>query len=200
VIASVTQVTNVQTGAAGPGVATGGTSGQVLKKNSSTDYDTSWTTIGTRSVGGQASGSGVATTTTPASILTSAITLPACAAGDLLLVEGSFTIFNNSTGGRTYTLGIKLGATTVTTVAIPSQSNATTRTHMFQAYIRVQSTTSENVAAVMQTSTVSAIGTGVATENIGTGSLTLDILISSSNSATTQTTTVEHVSVVRVAS
>ena len=30
-------------GATGPGVAAGGTTGQFLKKNSSTDYDTSWT-------------------------------------------------------------------------------------------------------------------------------------------------------------
>ena len=33
-----------QTGPAGPGVAAGGTAGQVLTKASSTDYDTSWTT------------------------------------------------------------------------------------------------------------------------------------------------------------
>ena len=32
------------TGAAGAGIATGGTAGQVLIKNSSTDYDTAWTT------------------------------------------------------------------------------------------------------------------------------------------------------------
>ena len=31
------------TGATGPGVAAGGTTGQLLTKNSSTDYDTSWT-------------------------------------------------------------------------------------------------------------------------------------------------------------
>ena len=31
------------TGATGPGVAAGGTTGQLLVKNSSTDYDTSWT-------------------------------------------------------------------------------------------------------------------------------------------------------------
>ena len=34
------------TGATGPGVATGGTTGQFLIKNSSTNYDTSWTTLG----------------------------------------------------------------------------------------------------------------------------------------------------------
>jgi len=32
------------TGATGPGVATGGTTGQVLTKNSATNYDTGWTT------------------------------------------------------------------------------------------------------------------------------------------------------------
>ncbi len=33
------------TGATGPGVPTGGSSGQILKKNSSTNYDTSWATF-----------------------------------------------------------------------------------------------------------------------------------------------------------
>jgi hypothetical protein len=33
------------TGATGPGVATGGTSGQYLKKNSASDYDTTWYTL-----------------------------------------------------------------------------------------------------------------------------------------------------------
>ena len=33
------------TGPAGPGVSTGGTTGQILTKDSGTDYDTSWTTI-----------------------------------------------------------------------------------------------------------------------------------------------------------
>jgi hypothetical protein len=35
----------------GPGVAAGGTAGQILKKNSSSNYDTSWTTLDKSSVG-----------------------------------------------------------------------------------------------------------------------------------------------------
>ena len=34
-------------GDAGPGVASGGTQGQILKKSSSTDYDTEWVDIDT---------------------------------------------------------------------------------------------------------------------------------------------------------
>ena len=41
----------------GPGVAVGGTTGQVLQKTSGTDYDTSWITLGTL-----ASKSSIATT------------------------------------------------------------------------------------------------------------------------------------------
>lgn len=40
-----------QDGIAGPGVASGGTSGQYLKKDSATDYDTSWATLDKASVG-----------------------------------------------------------------------------------------------------------------------------------------------------
>jgi hypothetical protein len=39
-------------GATGPGVAAGGTTGQYLRKDSATDYDTSWDTIGTGDVDG----------------------------------------------------------------------------------------------------------------------------------------------------
>jgi hypothetical protein len=39
-----------ETGAAGVGIASGGTTDQVLAKNSSTDYDTKWTTLGTMSI------------------------------------------------------------------------------------------------------------------------------------------------------
>jgi len=42
VILTATQVMHQQVG---PGVAAGGTTGQVLTKNSGTDYDTSWTTV-----------------------------------------------------------------------------------------------------------------------------------------------------------
>ena len=38
-----------ETGAAGVGIAVGGTTDQVLAKNSSTDYDTKWTTLGSMS-------------------------------------------------------------------------------------------------------------------------------------------------------
>lgn len=39
------------TGATGPGVASGGTTGQVLKKNSATNYDTAWATLTKADVG-----------------------------------------------------------------------------------------------------------------------------------------------------
>ena len=53
--------------------------------------------LATKVVGGQDEGAGVALTATPASLLDATIALPACAAGDVVLVAGSFTILNNST-------------------------------------------------------------------------------------------------------
>ena len=50
------------TGATGPGVAMGGTSGQVLSKNSNTDYDTGWLTLGTAATMAGPSGTIVGTT------------------------------------------------------------------------------------------------------------------------------------------
>lgn len=45
IILTATQVMNTQVGPTGPGVAAGGTTGQLLAKASGTDYDTSWKTI-----------------------------------------------------------------------------------------------------------------------------------------------------------
>ena len=159
--------------------------------------------LSTKAVGGLGAGSGVAITATAASILSSTITLPACAAGDVLMVEGSFTIVNNSTASRTYTGVLKLGATSILTFTLGSQAVAT-RVHAFQAYIRVNTTTSQSASAnlvhntVAGTSGVAVSCSGVATETISSA-LALDLTLASSTGTTTQTGTLEHITVTRLA-
>ena len=159
--------------------------------------------LSTKAVGGLGAGSGVAITATAASILSSTITLPTCAAGDVLMVEGSFTINNNSTASRTYTGVLKLGATSILTFTLGSQAVAT-RVHAFQAYIRVNTTTSQSASAnlvhntVAGTSGVAVSCSGVATETISSA-LALDLTLASSTGTTTQTGTLEHITVTRLA-
>lgn len=159
--------------------------------------------LNTYVVGGLGAGSGVALTATAASILSSTITLPACAAGDVLIVEGSFTINNNSTASRTYTGVLKIGSTSILTFTLGSQAVAT-RVHAFQAFIRVNSTTSQSASAslvhntVAGTSGVAVSCSGVATETM-TSTLALDLTLVSSTGTTTQTGTLEHLTVTKVA-
>ena len=159
--------------------------------------------LSTKAVGGLGAGSGVALTASAASILSSTITLPACAAGDVLMVEGSFTILNNSTASRTYTGVLKLGATSILTFTLGAQAVAT-RVHAFQAYIRVNTTTSQSASAnlvhntVAGTSGVAVSCSGVATETISSA-LALDLTLASSTGTTVQTGTLEHITVTRLA-
>ena len=159
--------------------------------------------LSTKAVGGLGAGSGVSLTASAASILSSTITLPACAAGDVLMVEGSFTINNNSTASRTYTGVLKLGSTSILTFTLGSQAVAT-RVHAFQAYIRVNTTTSQSASAnlvhntVAGTSGVAVSCSGVATETISSA-LALDLTLVSSTGTTTQTGTLEHITVTRLA-
>lgn len=150
-------------------------------------------------IAGQDESASVTINATPASILDSAITLPACAAGDLLLVTGSVSITNNSGASRTYTLGLKLGATTMAT-AVTSAQPVATRVNVFHAWIRVEGTSDLNAALVCMPHAVQyGAGDGVATEDIGTGSLTLDVLLNSAVGTTTQTAVLDFVTVTRIA-
>ena len=160
--------------------------------------------LNTKVVGGQDEGAGVALSATPASLLDATITLPACAAGDLVLVAGSFTILNNSTASRTYTVNCKVGATNITAVAAGAVGNGVTRSFMFQTYLRVEGTSDLNATTFIAHSTgggtsLVANAAGVATENIGTGSLALDITVASSTGTLTQTGTMESITVTRIA-
>ena len=160
--------------------------------------------LATKVVGGQDEGSGVALSATPASLLDATIALPACAAGDLVQVAGSFTILNNSTASRTYTVNCKVGSTTITAVAAGAVGNNVTRSFMFQTYLRVEGTSDLNATTFIAHSTgggtsLVANAAGVATENIGTGSLALDLTVTSSTGTTTQTGTMESITVTRIA-
>jgi hypothetical protein len=160
--------------------------------------------LASKVVGGQDEGSGVALSGTPASLLDATIALPACAAGDLVLVAGSFTILNNSTASRTYTVNCKVGSTTITAVAAGAVGNGVTRSFMFQTYLRVEGTSDLNATTFIAHSTgggtsLVANAAGVATENIGSGSLALDLTVTSSTGTTTQTGTMESITVTRIA-
>jgi hypothetical protein len=160
--------------------------------------------LATKVVAGQDESAGVALTATPASILDAALTLPACAAGDMLMVAGSFTVFNNSTASRNYTFAVKLGSTTVGTVTPVPVGNNNTRSMMFQVFVRVEGTSDVNVTSIFSSSLSGGTSTsfnvsGVATENIGSGSLTFDMTVASAVGTTTQTGTMESITVTRFA-
>lgn len=155
-------------------------------------------------VGGQDEGAGVTLTATAASLLDATIALPACAAGDLVLVAGSFTVLNNSTASRTYTVNLKVGATTITAVSAGAVGNGVTRSFMFQSYLRVEGTSDLNATTFIAHSTgggtsLVANAAGVATENIGSGSLALDLTVASATGTATQTGTLESITVTRIA-
>lgn len=160
--------------------------------------------LATKVVGGQDEGTGVALSATAASLLDSTITLPACAAGDVVVVAGSFTILNNSTASRTYAINMKVGSTNIASASGVALSNSTTRSIMFQMYLRVEGTSDLNATAMFATSIAGAASNvhnaaGVATENIGTGSLAFDLTVSSSTGTATQTGTLESITVTRIA-
>ena len=150
-------------------------------------------------VAGQDESGSVTISTTPASILDSAITLPVCAAGDMLMITGAVSINNNSGASRTYTLSLKLGATTVASALTGAQAVAT-RVNTFHAFVRVEDTSDLNgCITCMPQAVQSGSGEGVATENIGTGTLTLDVVLASAANTTTQSATLDFVTVTKVA-
>ena len=117
-----------ETGAAGVGIASGGTTDQVLAKNSSTDYDTKWTTLGTMSTqdanavaitGGTINGTTIGATT-PSTVNATTITGQTArlngTGSNLLLQSNNFT--------TTWTTTSATIATTVATTDPFGGSNA----------------------------------------------------------------------------
>lgn len=66
----------VASGIVGPGVASGGTSGQVLVKNSSTDYDTSWSSSPSKMALGRVLSTSTTTQTNSGGLTSVGLTLP----------------------------------------------------------------------------------------------------------------------------
>jgi len=161
--------------------------------------------LASKAVGGQGAGSTVTEPTTATSLLTSTVTIPACAAGDVLLINAGVN-FTQSATSKTYTFALKLGATTMLSVQPTVTQSATARVLNLQAVIRVLTTTSQAGAMTVvfntNTSAATAIpyaATGTATETISSGSLALDFLATTSASGTTQTLNLASFSVVKVA-
>lgn len=92
------------TGPAGPGVPAGGTTGQSLRKNSATDYDTTWVTP-----------------------TTTRVAYPFSRAGTVAVTTGTQRFYNDT--GRTLTLTAvraTLGTTPTSNVTIDVKKNGTT--------------------------------------------------------------------------
>jgi hypothetical protein len=161
--------------------------------------------LSTKAVGGQGAGSTVTEPTTATSLLTSTVTIPACAAGDTLIIDAGIN-FTQSATSKTYTFAIKLGATTMLSVQPTVSLSATARVAHIHAVVRVLTTTSQAGAMTIvfntNTSAATAIpyaATGTATETISSGSLALDILATTSASGSTQTLNLAFLSVNKVA-
>lgn len=185
------------------GLATIATSGSASDLSAGT---VSSARLSTKAVGGQGAGSTVTEPTTATSLLTSAVTLPACAAGDVILVDAGINFTQNNTGSKNYTFAIKLGTTTMLSTVVSATQSATGRQAHLQAVVRVLSTTSQSGAMTVAFNTnasgstgVVTAATGTATETISSGTLTLDVLATTSAAGTTQTFQLTSLSVNKVA-
>ena len=160
--------------------------------------------LGTKVVGGQDEGSTVTEPTVATSLLDAALTLPACAAGDVLMVRGGVTLLQQAGTARNITFGLKLGSTTVLSWVFNSlSSSASVRACTFSATVRVEGTTDVNATGYLTNNVAggtsnTATANGVATENIGSGSLTLDLTGLTSASGATQTFALQSISVTKV--
>jgi hypothetical protein len=156
--------------------------------------------LNTKVVGGQDEGSTLNEPATATSFLDSTITLPACAAGDLILVNAGFTFLQNSGGARTITFDMRLGSTTIMSVGLSVTQSAVTRSGQLVAAFRVEGTSDVNGSMHVVLNNISSpfVAHGVATENIGSGSLALDFRITGTNNATQQYQ-LQYLTVTRVA-
>jgi hypothetical protein len=162
--------------------------------------------LSTKAVGGQGAGSTVTEPTVATSLLTSTVTIPACAAGDVLLIDAGINLTQNSGSNKNVTFALKIGATTMLSVTPLVSNSATARVAHLQAMVRVLTTTSQAGAMtlVFNTNATAATAvpyamTGTATETISSGSLALDLLVTTSASGATQTITLGSLSVNKVA-
>lgn len=150
-------------------------------------------------VGGQDEGSTINQTASATSLLDSTITLPACAAGDVLIISGGINIVQNSGAARTLTLGFKLGATTICSAATSFGAQSTARQSFFSIAVRVEAASDINASMLWSIGSVATLGTtGVATEDISAGTLAFDLHITGTANAT-QTYQLQNISVVKVA-
>lgn len=170
--------------------------------------DGTWATVSATgkatNVGGQGAGSQVNEPSVATSLLTSTISVPACAAGDVLYVEIGINFVQNSGSSRNVSFALKLGATTMLTVTPAVATSASNRYMSMRGVIRVGSTTTQSGTLTLSTAPanpgstgVSWVATGTATENIASPS-TLDLLVTATSNAT-QNYTLSYINVVKVA-
>lgn len=135
---------------------------------------------------------GFATSGTNATVLDSAITLPACAAGDVIQFVAGITYTNSSGASRAPRPGFRLGSTNVTIGSIVPTGNVSsgvTCSWIVRGTIHVLTTTSQELI-------VEVLGDGTSTSNQGartaatvdmSGTSSLQITFGTSNASGTQT-------------
>ena len=156
---------------------------------------------GTIIVASRGSGSQINEPSSATSLLSSTVTLPACAANDVIRITGSVGFVQFSGTSRTMSLIIKIGATSILTFTTPSMaSGATARAGHFDIAIRVGSTTSEQASGILVLNALSpAVIYGSATETISSGTLALDILGGAVVGGATQNYTLLYLVVEKIA-
>lgn len=111
--------------------------------------------------------------------------LPVLAAGDFIEVEASIE-WNNTTGSNVaFAPNLVLGSTVMTSTTTLSLSTGTTRQMMVRARLYIISTSSQScdICTLGSASGLLAVGTGVATESVGTAGVALSLRTSTNNAS-----------------
>ena len=135
-------------------------------------------------------GSSVTNTSSITSALSSAITLPALAAGEAFEFMAFGTYLNNTGSGQTPQFSILLGSTVVVTIsmgAIGTSGSTRAVTVLGHLYAIGANSSRTNLRADIGPSVSLVQGTGTATEAIQTAGLTFDFRVKHPSATTTQT-------------
>jgi hypothetical protein len=154
-------------------------------------------------LGGQTTGSQKNEPSTATSLLDSTITVPVCAAGDLLMFDAVVSLVQNSGSSRNVTFTARLGSTSIVATTQPVSASASSRTAHVWGFIRVHTTTTQTggmsvgINVTAGGSGIVASSHGVATETLSSAS-TFDLLVTGTAN-TTQNYTLQTISLRRVA-
>lgn len=136
-------------------------------------------------------------------MLNSAVTIPACAAGDVIQFTAALTYTNSSGASRQPRPGFRLGSTNVAVgqiVPIGNVATGVTCSVFIQGTIHVLSTTSQRLTVLCSgdgTTTQTQAANTAATETMSSTS-SLQVTFGTNNASGTQTATCQSLHVVKV--